>query len=140
VVEDRTRAVLHSLAHANILPGSTVMTDEHNPYQEINFQHEVINHANAYVRGNVHTIGLESFWSMLKRSLGGTYISVEPFHLFRYIDEQAFRFNNRRDLDDKGHFELAARNVAGKRLTSAAPTNGTGSATSHWATARARQT
>jgi hypothetical protein len=69
---------------------------------------------------------------MLKRSLGGTYISLEPFHLFRYLDEQMSRFNNRRDLDDKGRFELAARNVAGKRLTYAAlTTNGTGSATSH---------
>jgi hypothetical protein len=68
---------------------------------------------------------------MLKRSLGGTYISVEPFHLFRYIDEQAFRFNNRNDMDDLGRFELAARNIAGKRLTYAAlTTRGTGSATS----------
>jgi hypothetical protein len=68
---------------------------------------------------------------MLKRSLGGTYISVEPFHLFRYIDEQAFRFNNRKELDDLGRFKLAARNVAGKRLTYRSLTNGTGSATSH---------
>jgi len=98
----------------------------------MNFAHEVINHADAYVRGNIHTNGIENFWSMLKRSLGGTYISVEPFHLFRYLDEQIFRFNNRRDLDDKGRFELAARNVAGKRLTYLdLTTNGTGSATSH---------
>jgi transposase-like protein len=132
VVESRTREVLHSLAHASIAPGSTVMTDEHKPYRGINFTHEVINHADAYVRGNIHTNGLESFWSMLKRALGGTYISVEPFHLFRYIDEQAFRFNNRNDMDDLGRFELAARNVAGKRLTYAALTTiGTGSATSH---------
>ncbi len=69
---------------------------------------------------------------MLKRSLGGTYISVEPFHLFRYIDEQALRYNNRKELDYLGRFELAARNVAGKRLTYAALTTiGTGSATSH---------
>jgi transposase-like protein len=131
VVEDRTREVLHNLAHGNIAPGSIVMTDEHKPYRGINFTHEVINHADFYARGSVHTNGIESFWSMLKRSLGGTYISVEPFHLFRYIDEQAFRFNNRNDLDDCGRFELAARNVAGKRLTYAALTSGTGSATSH---------
>jgi transposase-like protein len=117
VVMARTREVLHELAHTSIAPGSTVMTDEHHPYRGINFAHEVINHAEAYVRGNIHTNGIESFWSMLKRSLGGTYISVEPFHLFRYIDEQAFRFNNRNDMDDRGRFELAVRNIAGKRLT-----------------------
>lgn len=117
VVEDRTRAVLHELATTNITPGSTVMTDEHRAYMGMNFRHEVIVHADAYVRGNVHTNGIESFWSMLKRSLGGTYISVEPFHLFRYIDEQAFRFNNRKDCNDVERFELAVRNCSGKRLT-----------------------
>lgn len=106
VVEGRTREVLHQLAHTSIAPGSTVMTDEHHPYRGMNFTHEVINHVEGYVRGNVHTNGIENFWSMLKRSLGGTYISVEPFHLFRYIDEQAFRFNNRNDMDDRGRFEL----------------------------------
>lgn len=117
VVEARTREVLHTLAHSSIATGSTVMTDEHHPYRGMNFTHQVINHAEAYVRGNVHTNGIESFWSMLKRSLGGTYISVEPFHLFRYIDEQAFRFNNRKDCSDVDRFELAVRNVSGKRLT-----------------------
>lgn len=101
VVEDRTREVLHSLAHTSIAPGSTVMTDEHKPYCGMNFTHEVINHVEGYVRGNIHTNGIESFWSLLKRALGGTYISVEPFHLFRYIDEQAFRFNNRKDCTDR---------------------------------------
>lgn len=132
VVESRTRGVLHGIAHTSIAPGSTLITDEHHPYRGVNFTHEVINHADAYVRGNVHTNGIESFWSMLKRALGGTYISVEPFHLFRYLDEQMFRFNNRNDTDDRGRFELAARNIAGKRLTYAALTTiGTGSATSH---------
>lgn len=132
VVESRTREVLHGLAHTSIAPGSMVITDEHHPYRGINFTHEVINHADAYVRGNIHTNGIESFWSMLKRSLGGTYISVEPFHLFRYIDEQAFRYNNRKNMDDLDRFELAARNVAGKRLTyETLTTIGTGSATSH---------
>ena len=130
VVEARTREVLHELAHTSIAPGSTVMTDEHHPYRGMNFTHEVINHVEGYVRGNVHTNGIENFWSMLKRSLGGTYISVEPFHLFRYIDEQAFRFNNRIGMTDKTRFELAARNCAGKRLTYQALTTGTGSATS----------
>lgn len=130
VVEARTREVLHGLAHSSMAPGSTVITDEHHPYNGISFAHEVINHADSYVRGNIHTNGIESFWSLLKRCLGGTYISVEPFHLFRYIDEQAFRYNNRNDLDDRDRFELAARNVSGKRLTYK-NLIGTGSATSH---------
>jgi transposase-like protein len=124
VVEARTREVLHELAHTSIAPGSMVITDEHHPYRGINFD------AEAYVRGNIHTNGIESFWSLLKRALGGTYISVEPFHLFRYIDEQAFRYSNRNDLDDRGRFELAARNVAGKHFTYKALI-GAGSATSH---------
>jgi transposase-like protein len=132
VVEARTHEVLQQLAKDTIEPGSTVYTDEHHGYRGMrNFTHEVINHADAYVRGSVHTNGIENFWSCLKRSLGGTYISVEPFHLFRYIDEQSFRFNNRRNMDDKDRFELAARNVAGKRLTYDALIHGTGSATSH---------
>lgn len=130
VVESRTREVLHGLAHTSIALGSMVITDEHHPYAGMNFTHEVINHADAYVHGNIHTNGIESFWSMLKRALGGTYIAVEPFHLFRYIDEQAFRYNNRHDMDDLGRFELAARNVAGKRLIYDTLI-GAGSATSH---------
>ena len=68
VVEARTREVLHNLAHTSIAPGSMVITDEHHPYRGMNFMHEVINHADAYVRGNIHTNGIESFWSMLKRA------------------------------------------------------------------------
>lgn len=118
VAEARTREVLHQLAESSIAPGSTLITDEHHPYRGMNdFVHEVINHADAYVRGHVHTNGIENFWSVLKRTLGGTYISVEPFHLFRYLDEQAFRYNNRVDMNDRMRFETAARNVAGKRLT-----------------------
>lgn len=81
-----------------------------------------MNHLEKYVDGKVHTNGLENFWSLLKRGLGGTYVAVEPFHLFRYIDEQAFRYNNR--LDEKGRkrndserFEIALSQIAGKRLT-----------------------
>jgi ISXO2-like transposase domain len=69
------------------------------------------------VSGKVHTNGLENFWSLLKRGINRTYVSVEPFHLFRYLDEQTFRFNNRKDLDDAGRFELAVRQIVGKRLT-----------------------
>jgi hypothetical protein len=83
--------------------------------------HEVVNHAEAYVKGQVHTNGLENFWSLLKRSLRGTYVAVEPFHLDRYIDEQVFRYNNRatkdNPLDDADRFVLALSQVAGKRLT-----------------------
>jgi hypothetical protein len=68
------------------------------------------------VNGNVHTNTMENFWSLLKRGLHGTYISVEPFHLFRYIDEQAFRYNTRKEMNDYERFELALSNIAGKRL------------------------
>jgi hypothetical protein len=70
-----------------------------------------------YVNGNVHTNGLENFWSLLKRGINGTYVSVEPFHLFRYLDEQTFRFNNRKDMNDGERFDLAVRQIVGKRLT-----------------------
>jgi hypothetical protein len=76
----------------------------------------VVDHAEAYVKGNVHTNGCENFWSLLKRAIKGTYVSVEPFHLFRYLDEQAFRFNNRKD-NDLARFLLGARGLFGKRLT-----------------------
>jgi hypothetical protein len=77
----------------------------------------VVNHLEAYVDGNVHTNGIENFWSLLKRTLNGTYVSVEPFHLFRYVDEQAFRFNNRLPMSDADRFSFLVRKVVGKRLT-----------------------
>jgi hypothetical protein len=80
------------------------------------FQHEVIDHALAYVEGEVHTNGLENFWSLLKRGLKGTYVSVEPFHLFRYLDEQGYRFNHSW-LTDGQRFDIAVRQMVGKRLT-----------------------
>ena len=70
----------------------------------------------AYVDGQIHTNGLENFWSLLKRGINGTYVSVEPFHLFRYLDEQAYRFNNRK-LTDSERFEIAVSGIVGKRLT-----------------------
>jgi transposase-like protein len=117
VVCERTQKMLHGLANANIAAGSTLITDEWGPYKGNQFVHEIINHADAYVRGHVHTNGIENFWSLLKRSLTGTYVSVEPFHLFRYLDEQMFRYNNRRDKSDKDRFALALSQIAGKRLT-----------------------
>jgi hypothetical protein len=94
----------------------------------VKFEREVINHAEAYVNGHVHTNGIENLWSLLKRSLGGTYISTEPFHLFRYIDEQAFRYDNRVNVSDCQRFNKALSQVAGRRLTYSALT---GAATSH---------
>jgi hypothetical protein len=85
------------------------------------YAHQVIDHAVKYVDGQIHTNGLENFWSLLKRSISGTYVSVEPFHLFRYLDEQTFRYNNRSTRDnpmsDADRFQLACSQVIGKRLT-----------------------
>jgi hypothetical protein len=69
------------------------------------------------VDGKIHTNGLENFWSLLKRGINGTYVSVEPFHLFRYLDEQAFRYNHRKGMDDGDRFDAAVRQIVGKRLT-----------------------
>jgi hypothetical protein len=85
------------------------------------YVHQILDHAVEYVRGRVHTNGLENFWSLLKRGPGGTYISVEPFYLFRYLDEQAFRYNNRatkdNPLNDADRFALVVSQILGKRLT-----------------------
>jgi transposase-like protein len=98
--------------------GSTVNTDAFTSYAGLSadYAHKVIDHAEAYVDGQVHTNGCENFWSLLKRALHGTYVSVEPFHLFRYLDEQAFRFNNRKDMNDADRFSLAIYGILGKRL------------------------
>jgi ISXO2-like transposase domain/Transposase zinc-ribbon domain len=109
-------------------PGTHIFTDEARAYFGLSaeYVHEFINHAEAYVRGNVHTNGLENFWSLLKRGLGGTYISVEPFHLFRYVDEQAFRYNHRKDMNDGDRFNALCSRIVGKRLTFAEVTGKTG--------------
>ena len=80
------------------------------------YTHSMVNHLETYVEGNVHTNGMENFWSLLKRMIRGTYVSVEPYHLFRYLDEQSFRFNNRKG-NDSDRFIKAAQNITGKRLT-----------------------
>lgn len=118
VVLDRKRKSLHGAVSNHVEAGSTVYSDALRSYDRLqeDYAHNVINHAEEYVRGNVHTNGIENFWSLLKRSIGGTYVSVEPFHLFRYLDEQSFRFNKRKgsDLD---RFLQAAKTVTGRRLT-----------------------
>ena len=97
VVENRRKKSLQQLVRENVEPGSNLYTDALKSYEGLTeYEHEVIDHAKEYVRGNVHTNGLENFWSLLKRGIRGTYVSVEPFHLFRYLDEQAFRFGPRR--------------------------------------------
>jgi len=132
VIPNRRRKALHGEIQKHVEPGSTVYTDDLMSYLEMpnEFQHEVIDHAQRYVRGNVHTNGLENFWSLLKRGLKGTYISVEPFHLFRYLDEQAFRYNNRgskeNPIGDGERFEMVLSHVLGKRLTYAEVTGKVG--------------
>jgi transposase-like protein len=96
VVSDRKRKNVEPIIRKHVEPGSKVMTDEcQTGWWGNDFEHEAINHLESYVNGNVHTNTIENFWSLLKRGISGTYVSVEPFHLFRYVDEQAFRFNNR---------------------------------------------
>ena len=123
VVPNTKRETLQNLVLNNIRRGSTVYSDEVVAYDKLrdNFVHEVVNHSEEYVRGRVHTNGLENFWSLMKRGLKGTYVCVEPFHLERYVDEQVFRYNNRatkdNPLDDSDRFVLALSQIAGKRLT-----------------------
>src|SRR6266478_4302364 len=118
VVGNTKKKTLHSEVREHVLAGSALFTDALKSYDGLDeFQHEVIDHAVEYVRGEVHTNGLENFWSLLKRGLKGTYVSVEPFHLFRYLDEQAFRYNNRKGMNDGQRFDLAVRQIVGKRLT-----------------------
>jgi hypothetical protein len=102
----------------HIEPQTPVFTDALPSYASITymFQHKFIDHAEAYAKGNVHTNGLENFWSLLKRAIKGTYISVEPFHMFRYLDEQAYRFNTRKQSDALRFGDVAKR-VTGRRLT-----------------------
>jgi transposase-like protein len=99
--------------------GAPLYSDAYSSYRGLaaDYQHQVIDHAVAYVDGKIHTNGLENFWSLLKRGLKGTYVSVEPFHLFRYVDEQAWRYNNRKLANDGERFAAAMGGIAGKRLT-----------------------
>lgn len=119
VVPDVTRQTLRGKVLDNVSAGSQVFTDAWVAYTGLGseYVHNVIDHAKAYAVENVHTNGLENYWSLLKRGIRGTYVSVEPFHLFRYLDEQAFRFNNREDMTDPERFEEAMKQVGGRRVT-----------------------
>lgn len=119
VVKNSKRAELMPVVREHVAEGATVYTDALASYVGLDntYAHKVIDHAEKYVDGQVHTNGCENFWSLLKRGLRGTYVSVEPFHLFRYLDEQVFRFNNRRDMNDADRFSEVIRNIVGRRLT-----------------------
>jgi transposase-like protein len=118
VIPNRKKKTLHAEVREHVEAGSALYTDFLLSYDglESEFAHQVVDHAVEYVDGRVHTNGLENFWSLLKRGISGTYVSVEPFHLFRYLDEQSFRFNNRK-MTDSERFSMAVRGVVGKRLT-----------------------
>jgi transposase-like protein len=119
VVGGRKRKHLLPNVIDNVEPNANVYTDAHNSYKSLTeegFQHAAIDHAVGYVDGQIHTNGLENFWSLLKRSIKGTYVSVDPIHLFRYVDEQTYRFNQRK-LSDLQRFIGVMREVVGRRLT-----------------------
>lgn len=117
VVDTRRRHYLHAEIRDNVTAGAALYTDalESHDTLDSEYAHKVIDHAEAYVDGAVHTNKLENFRSLLKRSIKGTYVSVEPFHLFRYFDEQSFRYTERR-ATDRERFEQVLRSAAGKRL------------------------
>jgi transposase-like protein len=120
-IESNRRRHVRPVIDEHIEPGSTIYSDSLRSYRHLGsagseYVHAVIDHAQAYVDGNIHTNGMENFWSLLKRALKGTYVSVQPFHLFRYLDEQAYRFNNRKDTD-ASRFIAALRSIVSKRLT-----------------------
>jgi len=113
-----TQLTLHAEVRSNVESGAELFTDGWKGYSGLHtdFIHKVIDHAEKYVDGQIHTCGIDNFWSLLKRGIKGTYVSVEPFHLFRYLDEQSFRFNERQGKD-ADRFAKVTGQVAGKRLT-----------------------
>jgi transposase-like protein len=121
VVSDRRKKTLDAIVRHHVEPGSCIYTDTLPSYNDLqnDYQHQMVDHAVEYVCGRVHTNGLEDFWSLLKRGIKGTYVSVEPFHLARYLDEQTFRYNNRdnEEIGDPGRFRAALAQIVGKRLT-----------------------
>lgn len=118
VIPNRSAVHMQSAILANVQPGAEIMSDEFASGWRMDnvYDHKVVNHLEKYVDGKVHTNGMENFWSLLKRGLHGTYVSVEPFHLFRYVDEQAFRYNERKATDAE-RFATVLCSIGGKRLT-----------------------
>jgi transposase-like protein len=124
IIKDRLTTTLRKNVNKHVDVGTILYSDEYQAYKGLKdeYQHAVVDHAERYVDGKVHTNGIENFWSLLKRGLHGTYVSVEPFHLFRYLDEQAFRYNHRKDvlgnkLNDGQRFSIALSQIVGKRIT-----------------------
>jgi transposase-like protein len=117
VIPNNKRRSIAGEISQNLETGAHVYTDSLRSYNHLeqDYTHKVINHAEKYVDGIVHTNGIENFWSLLKRTIKGTYVSVEPFHLFRYLDEQSFRFNKRHDKDFDRFVEVLSM-ISGKRL------------------------
>jgi transposase-like protein len=118
VVPNRRKSTLQAEVKRHVEAGAALYTDALLSYEGLagDYAHQVVDHAVQYVDGRVHTNGLENFWSLLKRGISGTYVSVEPFHLFRYLDEQAFRFNNRK-ATDADRFNMALSGILGRRVT-----------------------
>jgi transposase-like protein len=118
IIPNTRRRVLYPEIRRHVAPSAEVFTDAHPTYILLRdeYTHRVIDHAERYVDGRIHTNGVENFWSLLKRAIRGTYVSVEPFHLFRYLDEQAFRFNTRKTVD-ADRFQRVTGGIVGKRLT-----------------------
>ncbi len=118
MIIDANKKTLQAVVRNHVNAGSLLMTDGHKGYNGLGaeYVHQCVDHGAEFVRGIVHTNGIENFWSLLKRSIKGTYVSVEPFHLEAYVQEQVFRFNQRKD-NDGGRFRVATRGIVGKRLT-----------------------
>ena len=118
VGRDTTVHQFHAHVERAVKRGTVVYTDQHPGYGVLAsaYTRRIINHAREYARGRVHTNGIENFWSLLKRTIKGTYVSIDPFHVFRYVDEQVFRFNNRRGSDGERFVAMLAA-LVGKRLT-----------------------
>lgn len=123
VIEDRKKETLQPMVKEHVLAGSALYSDELWGYYGLanEYEHKVIDHAVEYVNGKIHTNGMENYWSLFKRGINGTYVSVEPFHLFRYLDEQEFRYNHRGNkfnpVTDSDRFDIAVRQIVGKRVT-----------------------
>jgi transposase-like protein len=119
VIPNRKKNTLQNEIQKHVQAGAALYSDALQSYKGLDaeYVHKVIDHAEAYVQGKIHTNGLENFWSLLKRGLSGTYVSVEPFHLFRYLDEQTFRYNNRKETTDSERFEHAMSRISNLRLT-----------------------
>ena len=117
-IKTPNKKTLQGIIKGTVVKGSNIYSDALLSYRGLSaeYVHGVIDHATAYVQGSIHTNGLEKYWSLLKRTIGGTYVSVEPFHLHRYLDEQSFRYNERTETD-QGRFCIAMSQSAGKRLT-----------------------